>query len=74
MYLFKTKDGAIGPAPEDFDPKNPDWSHLQEVQEVLVINKVLVPEIKLVPKTIRSEKDAPEPRSSPKSKSSRESR
>ncbi len=51
MYLFRKKDGALVEAPEDFDPKEPDWNHMQEVEEVLVISKVLVPQLKLVPKT-----------------------
>ncbi len=51
MYLFRKKDGVLVEAPEDFDPKEPDWNQMQEVQEVLVISKVLVPQLKLVPKT-----------------------
>ncbi len=50
MYLFRKKDGSLVEAPEDFDPKEPDWNHMQEVEEVLVISKVLVPQLKLVPK------------------------
>ncbi len=49
MYLFRKTDGSITPAPDDFDPQNPDWSHLHDVQEVMVVSKVLVPQIKLVP-------------------------
>ncbi len=51
MYLFKKTDGTLVEAPEDFDPKEPDWNRMQEVEEVLVIGKVLVPQMKLVPKT-----------------------
>ncbi len=51
MYLFKKNDGSLVEAPEDFDPKEPDWNSMQEVEEVLVISKILVPQMKLVPKT-----------------------
>ncbi len=53
MYLFRKKDGSLEEAPQDFDPKEPDWSRMQEVQEVLFISKILVPQLKLVPKTMQ---------------------
>jgi len=51
MYLFKKNDGSLVEAPEHFDPKEPDWNLMHEVEEVLVISKILVPQMKLVPKT-----------------------
>lgn len=50
MYLFKKTDGSIVQAPEAFDQQNPGWEILQDVEEVLVVSKILVPQIKLVPK------------------------
>lgn len=50
MYLFKKADGSIVEAPESFDQQNPGWEILQDVEEVLVVSKILVPQIKLVPK------------------------
>ncbi len=50
MYLFKKNDGSIVEAPESFDQQNPGWEILQDVEEVLVVSKILVPQIKLVPK------------------------
>lgn len=50
MYLFKKKDGSLVPAPEDFDQQNPGWEEMMDVNEVLFVSKILVPQIKLVPK------------------------
>lgn len=55
MHLFSYSDGTIVPAHAGFDPNNPDWEQLRDVNEVLCVNKVLVPQMKLVPKP----KDAP---------------
>ncbi len=66
MYLFRKKDGTLSPAPEGFDSKNPDWEVLHDVEEVLVISKVLVPEIKLVPRTPGAGADRKQSVTSPK--------
>ncbi|MFP4085055.1 MAG: hypothetical protein ACLFP9_08680 [Desulfonatronovibrio sp.] len=50
MYLFRKKDGSLIPAPEDFDQQNPGWETMQDVEEVLYVSKILIPQIKLVPK------------------------
>ena len=50
MYLFKKKDGSLIQAPEAFDQQNPGWEEMQDVEEVLFVSKVLIPQIKLVPK------------------------
>ncbi len=50
MYLFKKKDGSLTQAPETFDQQNPGWKELEDVEEVLFVSKVLIPQIKLVPK------------------------
>lgn len=50
MYLFRKKDGSLIPAPEDFDQQNPGWETMQDVEEVLFVSKILIPQIKLVPK------------------------
>ncbi|WP_150112138.1 hypothetical protein [Desulfonatronovibrio hydrogenovorans] len=58
MYLFKKKDGTLTPAPDSFDQQNPGWEELQDVDEVLFVSKILVPQIKLVPKPAHSPKTA----------------
>ncbi len=50
MYLFRKKDGSLIPAPEDFDQQNPEWETMKDVEEVLYVSKILIPQIKLVPK------------------------
>lgn len=63
MYLFVNQDGTISEAYKGFDEKNPDWESLKDVKEVLYVNKVLVPQLKLVvkPKEEREEQ-SPEPK------------
>ncbi len=56
MYLFKKKDGSLIEAPETFDQQNPGWEELKDVEEVLYVSKVLIPQIKLVPKTAQNQK------------------
>ncbi len=53
MYLFKKKDGSLTQAPETFDQNNPGWDELKDVEEVLLVSKVLIPQIKLVPKPVK---------------------
>jgi hypothetical protein len=62
MYLFKNKDGSLVQAPDDFDQQNPGWDELKDVEEVLFVSKVLIPQIKLVPKPAgtRQDQDKPE--------------
>lgn len=50
MYIFKLHDGSLEEAPEGFDPNNPDFNDLADVDEVLVIGKELVKQVRLVPK------------------------
>ena len=50
MHILKKYDGTLELI-EDFDEKNPDQALLQDVQEVYPITKILVPQLKLVPKT-----------------------
>ena len=50
MYLFVKNDGSIEEAYQGFDPKEPNWDRLRDVNEVLYVSKVLVPQLKLVPK------------------------
>jgi hypothetical protein len=52
MYLFLNTDGTITEAYSGFDYKNPNWEKLKDVSEVLVVSKVLVPQLKLVPKPV----------------------
>ena len=52
MYLFKLKDGSIIPPYSGFNADNPDFSRMVNVEEVLVINKVLVPRMRLVIKPL----------------------
>ncbi len=56
MYLFRKKDGSLNPAPETFDQQNPSWEDMQDVEEVLFVSKVLIPQIKLVPKPAEARK------------------
>jgi uncharacterized protein (DUF58 family) len=50
MHILKKFDGSLVLV-EDFDEKNPDQALLQDVEEVYPVTKVLVPQLKLVPKT-----------------------
>ena len=50
MYVLKKLDGSLEMV-EDLDEKNPDQDLLKDVLEVYPITKVLVPQLKLVPKT-----------------------
>ena len=50
MHILKKYDGTLVLV-EDFDEKNPDQALLQDVEEVYPVTKVLVPQLKLVPKT-----------------------
>lgn len=63
MYIFRKNDGSLVEAPRDFDPDKPDFTTLEDVSEVLVISKVLVKQVRLVPKSkeeitrVRAEKN-----------------
>lgn len=50
VILFHMSDGAYKEAPKDFDTEKPDMDKLVGVEEVLVIGKVLVKQVRLVPK------------------------
>ena len=52
MYLFRMKDGSIVPAPEGFTPAAPDWNSLEEVQDVLYVNRVFEKQLRLVPRPV----------------------
>ncbi len=58
MYLFRKNDGTIEEAPDSFDHQNPGWDDFKEVEEVLFVSKVLIPQIKLVPKPAQSTKQS----------------
>jgi len=60
MYLFLNQDGGIEQAYSGFDPANPDWDKLRDVKEVLCVNKVLVPQMKLVAKPKEAAEKPPE--------------
>jgi len=51
MYIFKYYSGELKEAPDGFNPDNPDFSILQDVDEVLCINKILTKQMKLVAKS-----------------------
>ncbi|WP_294448119.1 hypothetical protein [uncultured Mailhella sp.] len=57
MYLFRMNDGTIVDAYAEFDPNKPDFAKLADVQEVLVVGKVLEKQIRLVAKP-KEERDA----------------
>ncbi len=61
MYLFKKKDGSIVQAPETFDQQNPDWKDLKEVEEILVVSKILIPQIRLVSRSAPAARTEPAP-------------
>ena len=48
MYIFRMTSGELRDAPEDFSPDAPDFEQLADVEEVLVIGKVLVKQLRLV--------------------------
>lgn len=50
MHVFRKTDGSLVDAPEDFDPDRPDGKLLEDVEEVLVVGKVLVKQLRLVPR------------------------
>ena len=50
MYIFKMRTGELKEAPSNFNPDNPDFTILEDVNEVLCINKILVKQMKLVVK------------------------
>ena len=52
MYLFRMKDGSIIPAPEGFNPATPDWEKMEEVQDVLYVNKIFEKQLRLVPRPV----------------------
>ena len=59
MYILKKMDGSLQMV-EDLDEKNPDQDLLKDVEEVYPITKVLVPQLKLVPKTKEERKQVQE--------------
>lgn len=48
MYVFKLRSGELREAPPDFDPACPDPTRLAEITEVLHVDKIYTPQIKLV--------------------------
>ncbi len=50
MYILKKYDGSLEIV-QELDEKNPDQELLQDVEEVYPVPKVLVPQLRLVPKT-----------------------
>lgn len=50
MYILKKYDGSLEIV-QELDEKNPDQELLKEVEEVYPVTKVLVPQLRLVPKT-----------------------
>ncbi len=50
MYILKKYDGTLEIV-EELDEKNPDQELLKDVEEVYPVTKVLVPQLRLVPKT-----------------------
>lgn len=52
MYLFRMKNGSIIPAPEGFNPATPDWEKLEDVQDVLYVNKIFEKQLRLVPRPV----------------------
>ncbi len=50
MYILKKYDGTLEIV-EELDEKNPDQELLKNVEEVYPVTKVLVPQLRLVPKT-----------------------
>lgn len=50
VLLFHMTDGSYKEAPRGFDVDKPDLGMLEDVEEVLVVGKVLVKQIRLVPR------------------------
>ena len=50
MYILKKYDGTLEIV-QELDEKNPDQELLKDVEEVYPVTKVLVPQLRLVPKT-----------------------
>ena len=50
MLLFHMTDGSYKEAQRGFDVDKPDLGMLEDVEEVLVVGKVLVKQIRLVPR------------------------
>ncbi len=59
MYIFRKK-GTLIEAPASFDPDDPDLEMLEDVDEVLVISKVLVKQVRLVVKPKEAAASEPE--------------
>ena len=59
MYILKKLDGSLQMV-DDLDEKNPDQEQLQDVEEVYPITKILIPQLKLVPKTKEERKQVKE--------------
>ena len=72
MHILKKYDGTLELI-EDFDEKNPDQALLQDVQEVYPITKILVPQLKLVPKTKEERASVKEGLEAQKEKSNQDS-
>ncbi len=50
MHIFRMNDGSLREAPEEFRPESPDEDMLKNVAEVLCVGKILVKQLRLVPK------------------------
>ncbi|MCQ2444885.1 MAG: hypothetical protein MJ061_05295 [Mailhella sp.] len=50
MYVFRHSDGTLTDAPESFDPEKPSFEELADIDEILCISRVLVKQLRLVPK------------------------
>ncbi|MBO4317223.1 MAG: hypothetical protein J5855_02940 [Mailhella sp.] len=63
MHIFRMNDGSLREAPEGFRPESPDEDMLRDVAEVLCVGKILVKQLRLVPRpaeeraAIRSEQE-----------------
>ena len=71
MYILKKLDGSLQMV-EDLDEKNPDQDLLKDVEEVYPVTKVLVPQLKLVPKTKEERKQVKEELESAKASTAQE--
>ena len=50
MHIFRMNDGSLREAPEGFRPESPDEEMLRDVAEVLCVGKILVKQLRLVPR------------------------
>ena len=50
VILFHMADGSYKEAPKGFDTEKPDLEQLEGVEEVLVVGKILMKQVRLVPK------------------------